>query len=148
MVSKCSAKQKTGDKSLLFKYIYCEMDQDVSKMDQARTENRHAAILYALHLLHNTYLRTYIRSMYNSKGFLCKCLPYYSIYANGILKQLPRFICMHKHIQLKIYQKTTSRATPPLWRDLVNILTRKPRHASSLSLECTDFKNVIFEKIP
>ena len=68
LVSKCSAKQKTGDKSLLFKYIYCEMDQDVSKMDQARTENRQAAILYALHLLHNTYLYK-IKSV--SKGFLC-----------------------------------------------------------------------------
>ena len=38
--------------------------------------------------------------------------------------------------------------TPPLWRDLVKSLTRKPRHTSSLSLECTDFKNVIFEKNP
>ena len=38
--------------------------------------------------------------------------------------------------------------TPPLWRDLVKILTRKPRHASSLSLECTDFKNIFLEKIP
>ena len=38
--------------------------------------------------------------------------------------------------------------TPPLWRDLVKILTRKLRHSSSLSLECTDFKNVIFEIIP
>ena len=38
-------------------------------------------------------------------------------------------------------------STPPLWTDLVKMLTRKPRHASSLSLECTDFKNVIFEKI-
>jgi hypothetical protein len=28
------------------------------------------------------------------------------------------------------------------------ILTRKPRHASSFSLECTDFKNVNFEKFP
>jgi hypothetical protein len=37
---------------------------------------------------------------------------------------------------------------PPLWTDLVKILTRKPRHASSFSLECTNFKNVIFEKIP
>ena len=39
------------------------------------------------------------------------------------------------------------RATPPLWPDLVKIWTRKRRHASSFSLECTDFKNVIFEKI-
>jgi hypothetical protein len=38
--------------------------------------------------------------------------------------------------------------TPPLWTDLVKKLTRKPRHTSSFSLECTDFKNVIFEKIP
>ena len=38
--------------------------------------------------------------------------------------------------------------TPPLWRDLVKILMRKPKHASSLSLECTDFKKVIFEKNP
>ena len=39
-------------------------------------------------------------------------------------------------------------ATPPLWRDLVKVLTREPRHASSFSLECTDFKNVTFEKFP
>ena len=38
--------------------------------------------------------------------------------------------------------------TPPLWRDLVKISTSKPGHSSSLFLECTDFKNVIFEKIP
>ena len=38
--------------------------------------------------------------------------------------------------------------TPPLWTDLVKILTRKARHALSFSLECTDFKNKIFEKIP
>jgi hypothetical protein len=31
------------------------------------------------------------------------------------------------------------RGIPPLWRDLVKILTRQPRHASSLSLECTHF---------
>ena len=37
--------------------------------------------------------------------------------------------------------------TPPLWTDLVKISSRKTRHASSFSLECTDFKNVIFEKI-
>ena len=35
----------------------------------------------------------------------------------------------------------------PLWRDLVKILATKPRYASSFSLECTDFKNVIFKKI-
>ena len=38
--------------------------------------------------------------------------------------------------------------TPPLWRDLVKISTRKLWHTSSFSLERTDFKNVIFEKIP
>ena len=38
--------------------------------------------------------------------------------------------------------------TAPLWTDLVKILTSKPGHSSSFSLECTDFKNVIFEKIP
>ena len=37
--------------------------------------------------------------------------------------------------------------TPPLWRDLVKILTRRQRHSSSFSLECADFKNVIFENI-
>ena len=37
--------------------------------------------------------------------------------------------------------------TPPLWTDLVKISAKKPRHASSFSFECTDFKNVIFEKI-
>ena len=38
--------------------------------------------------------------------------------------------------------------TPPLLRDLVKISTRKLWHTSSFSLERTDFKNVIFEKIP
>ena len=38
--------------------------------------------------------------------------------------------------------------TPPLWTDLVKILTSKPGHSSSFLLECTNFKNVIFEKIP
>ena len=38
--------------------------------------------------------------------------------------------------------------TPPLWTDLVKILTSKPGHSSSFLLECTDFKNVIFENIP
>jgi hypothetical protein len=38
--------------------------------------------------------------------------------------------------------------TPPLWRDLVKISTRKLWHTSSFSLERTDFKNLIFEKIP
>ena len=38
--------------------------------------------------------------------------------------------------------------TPPLWRYLVKISTRKLWHTSSNSLERTDFKNVIFEKIP
>ena len=37
-------------------------------------------------------------------------------------------------------------STPPLWTDLVKISSRKSRHASTFSLECTDFKNVIFEK--
>ena len=37
--------------------------------------------------------------------------------------------------------------TPPLWTDLLKILPIKPIHASSFALECTDFKNVIFEKI-
>ena len=37
--------------------------------------------------------------------------------------------------------------TPPLWTDLVKILTSKPGHSSTFLLECTDFKNVIFEKI-
>ena len=38
--------------------------------------------------------------------------------------------------------------TPPLWRDLVKISTTKLWHTSSFLLERTDFKNVIFEKIP
>ena len=36
--------------------------------------------------------------------------------------------------------------TPPLWRDLVKILTTKLWHTLSFLLERTDFKNVIFEK--
>ena len=43
---------------------------------------------------------------------------------------------------------TNNSLTPPLWRDLVKILTIKLWHTSSFSLERTDFKNVIFEKIP
>ena len=35
--------------------------------------------------------------------------------------------------------------TPP--PHLVKISSRKLRHALSFSLECTDFKNIIFEKI-
>ena len=35
-----------------------------------------------------------------------------------------------------------------MWTDLVKILTSKLGHSSSFSLECTDFKNVIFENIP
>ena len=38
--------------------------------------------------------------------------------------------------------------TPPLWTDLVKILTSKLGHSSTFLLECTDFKNVIFENIP
>ena len=38
--------------------------------------------------------------------------------------------------------------TPPLWRDLVKILTTKLWHTTSFSLERTDIKNVIFENIP
>ena len=34
-----------------------------------------------------------------------------------------------------------------LWTDLVKMLTRKSRHASPFYFECTDFKNVIIEKI-
>ena len=38
--------------------------------------------------------------------------------------------------------------TPPLCWDLVKILIRKLWHTSCFLLEHTDFKNVIFEKIP
>ena len=38
--------------------------------------------------------------------------------------------------------------TPPLWTDLVKNLTRTPTHASSFSLDCTDLKNIFFEKNP
>ena len=37
--------------------------------------------------------------------------------------------------------------TPPLWTDLVKMFSRKLRHVSFFSFECTDFKNVIFENI-
>ena len=47
---------------------------------------------------------------------------------------------------LKSFCKKTLQNTPPLWTDLVKVSSRKPRHASSFSLECTDFKNIIFEK--
>ena len=52
------------------------------------------------------------------------------------------------NLQMDKNLKEFQYSTPPQWRDLVRILTRKPRHASSFSLECTDFKNVTFEKIP
>jgi hypothetical protein len=45
-------------------------------------------------------------------------------------------------------KKRGTEYTTPLKRDLVKKFMRRLRHASSLSLECTDFKNVIFEKIP
>ena len=34
--------------------------------------------------------------------------------------------------------------TPPLWTDLVKILTKKLRHASSFSLECTNCAVILF----
>ena len=37
--------------------------------------------------------------------------------------------------------------TPPLWTDLVQMFSRKLRHASFLSFQRTDSKNVIFENI-
>ena len=43
--------------------------------------------------------------------------------------------------------KAVPQLTPPLWIDLVKISSRKPRNASSFSLEYSDLKNVIFEKI-
>ena len=42
---------------------------------------------------------------------------------------------------------SSNEPTPPLWRDLVKILTIKLWHTSSFSLEHTDFENVVFEKI-
>ena len=39
-------------------------------------------------------------------------------------------------------------STPPLWRDLVKISTRKLWHTLSFLLERTNFKSIIFEKIP
>ena len=61
-------------------------------------------------------------------------------------------LCLMVNLQVQIFQNflliNIPLRTPPLRRDLVKILTRKLRHASSLSLECTDFKNIIFEKIP
>ena len=53
---------------------------------------------------------------------------------------LHRYILVVQYISIYI--------TPPLWRYLVKISTRKLWHTSSFSLERTDFKNVIFEKIP
>ena len=43
--------------------------------------------------------------------------------------------------------ETSTDATPHLWTDLVKNFTRKQRHALSFSLECTDFKNVITNKL-
>ena len=53
-------------------------------------------------------------------------------------------LCLLKYAM----QGPVSWSTPPLWRDLVKILTRKPKHASSLSLDWTDLKNLVFEKNP
>ena len=47
-----------------------------------------------------------------------------------------------------LFDTLLSLLTPPLWRDLVKILTRKLWQTSSFSLEHTNFKNVIFEKNP
>ena len=40
---------------------------------------------------------------------------------------------------------TNNSLTPPLWRDLVKILTIKLWHTSSFLLERTDFENLFFE---
>ena len=54
-----------------------------------------------------------------------------------------------QHIQYTdwtIKWKWVIHATPPLRRDSVKILTRKLWHPLSFLLECSDFKNVTFEK--
>jgi hypothetical protein len=68
----------------------------------------------------------------------------------GVFPRTSKRIHFYKNLwtkKININSKGTL-YTPPLWTDLVKMLTRKLRHASSFSLECTDFKNVIFEKIP
>ena len=57
----------------------------------------------------------------------------------------------HKFVSCPIFCVSTSKGSGSKeeknsLRD-ANLCNRKPRHASSFSLECTDFKNVIFEKI-
>ena len=54
------------------------------------------------------------------------------------------YICHWSFIHGKI--NSNYFVIPPLWTDLVKISSRKPSRASSFSLECTDFNNVIFEK--
>ena len=43
------------------------------------------------------------------------------------------------------FSKEDCLVTPPLWTDLVKILTRRDIYL--FSLECTNFKKVIFEQI-
>ena len=45
--------------------------------------------------------------------------------------------------RLKRFCKKTLQNTPPLWTDLVKVFSRIPRHASSFSLECTNFKKPV-----
>ena len=49
------------------------------------------------------------------------------------------------YLALHVLQLTL--CTPPLWTDLVKILTTRSSYSSFFSTWCTDFKNVIFEKI-
>ena len=51
---------------------------------------------------------------------------------------LHHFTC--NYFFLVFINQSAVQGKTPLWGDLVKILTRKPRHASSLFLECTDFK--------
>ena len=52
-------------------------------------------------------------------------------------------LLLNQAVRLKAFQHYT----PPLWRDLEKISSRNLWPTSSFSLERTDFKNVIFEKI-
>ena len=54
------------------------------------------------------------------------------------VQHLPPLLCFN--IRWQAVHVSSIDITPPLWTDLVKNYSRKPRHTSSFSLECTDFK--------
>ena len=121
--------------------------------------NQHKC-LYVIPLLqHNVTLNKY-RKTWNSVAF---CLSSYRKLGRKLMYlhkiSIMNFLhisttnhrLVYENIKKSLHQVNNeeyfcNHSTPPLWTDLVKISSRKPRHTSSFSLECTNFKSVIFEE--